>query len=359
MDDRLKRHLAQQENGGPEGGNNLENSSNINENDPVKFCWVCSIDVHESSMHCKFCNKCVVSFDHHCHWLNTCVGKANYDYFFYTVGSTLSMVIVRGLVLLGLVISFFIQYAKEMNNGGSAGLTLERSNNWFGLDAGLAVGLVNSVFLVIDLACVILLAQLFLFHIRLRHEGITTYTYIVRDGQRKRDMGRDKMELSRRRVSALQKAEREGDLITKWRLQAAGCPHVGEVICHPCDPLRLEKKEGDQQMQQSQQTPSEGANKERNGVHIVINDSGHSSSSDEAESSMDTGNREIKARPIKAETGEVQSESDDANSMGVSPLHAAMEERKRKQNENRGVDSDLLENSSRSVGEKKVKFLPT
>merc|ERR1719296_127712 len=120
-------------------------------------------------------------------------------------------------------------------------------------------------------------------------------------------MGRVKFGLSRRRVSALQKAEREGDLITKWRLQAAGCPHVGEVICHPCDPLRLEKKEGDQQMQQSQQTPSEGANKERNGVHIVINDSGHSSSSDEAESSMDTGNREIKARPIKAETGEVQS----------------------------------------------------
>ena len=171
MDDRLKCHLARQENGDSEGGN-TENP-NINEDDLIKFCWVCGIDVHESSMHCKFCNKCVANFDHHCHWLNTCVGKANYDYFFYTVGSTLSMVVVRGGVLAGLAITFFIQYAQEMNTGKPGGSILERSNNWFGADAGLAVGLVNAVFVVIDGVCIALLAQLFLFHIKLRNEGIT------------------------------------------------------------------------------------------------------------------------------------------------------------------------------------------
>ena len=102
----------------------------------------------------------------------TCVGKANYNYFYWAVGSTLSLVFVRGGVLAGLVISFFIQYAREMN-GGQGGTTLERSNNWLGADAGLAVASVNCVFLAVDMVCIVLLMQLFSFHIRLRREGIT------------------------------------------------------------------------------------------------------------------------------------------------------------------------------------------
>lgn len=180
IDGRLKCHLATQI-GDAEGGNNDsggENRQNNNneEDDVTKFCWVCGIDVHESSMHCKFCNKCVENFDHHCHWLNTCVGKANYNYFFWAVGSTLSMVIVRGGILAGLVVSFFIQYAQNMSGDGSVGGTLERSNSWFGAETGLAVALVNAVFLVVDMACVVLLVQLFSFHIKLRHEDITVST---------------------------------------------------------------------------------------------------------------------------------------------------------------------------------------
>ena len=180
MDERLCRHLAEEEtNGGEEantannGGTTNNNNSGISENDTTKFCWVCGIDVHETSMHCKFCNKCVANFDHHCHWLNTCVGKANYNQFFWAVGSTLAMVFVRGSVLAGLVISFFMQYANEMKNEGSGGIIYERMNNWFGANVGLAVALVNAVFLVVDTACIVLLLQLFSFHIKLRREGIT------------------------------------------------------------------------------------------------------------------------------------------------------------------------------------------
>jgi hypothetical protein len=41
--------------------------------DEMKQCWICDVQVHEQSMHCKYCNKCVGHFDHHC--MCTCVKK--------------------------------------------------------------------------------------------------------------------------------------------------------------------------------------------------------------------------------------------------------------------------------------------
>ena len=186
IDDRLKYHLKQQQQqqqlhgiNDTDNNNNTHDNTTIEDNNIIKFCWVCGIDVHESSMHCKFCNKCVHNFDHHCHWLNTCVGKANYSYFFWAVGSTLSLVTVRGCVLAGLVITFFVQYAQEEMNDAPVGTIVERFNNWFGADAGMIVAIVNTVFAVVDFVCVVLLLQLFLFHIRLRREGITvSYSYM-------------------------------------------------------------------------------------------------------------------------------------------------------------------------------------
>ena len=36
------------------------------EDDSMKQCWICDVQVVDSSMHCKYCNKCVGKFDHHC-----------------------------------------------------------------------------------------------------------------------------------------------------------------------------------------------------------------------------------------------------------------------------------------------------
>ena len=181
IDDRLRRHLSRKNGGAEQDGDDESRPVERRENDRTsKYCWICETDVHESSLHCKFCNKCVERFDHHCHWLNTCVGKANYMYFFRTLGSVLSMVFVRGSVLAGLVISFFVQYAREMSVSGSGGATFDRSNEWFGADAGLAVAIVNAVFLAVDGTCIVLLLQLFALHVKLRHDGMTvSYTFVL------------------------------------------------------------------------------------------------------------------------------------------------------------------------------------
>ena len=261
VDDRLRRHLENQAreaanapqgnhvNAAVGGGDGHTNGEVGADDDPTKFCWICTVDVHELSMHCKFCDKCVGKFDHHCQWLNTCVGKANYNYFFKTVASTLALVVVRGGILAGLVVSFFVQYAQDRNGDKLGGGTLERANDWFGAETGIAVMAVNLFFFAVDMACASLVGQLCLFHIRLQREGITTYAYIVRDGQRKREAARKKMELERRRISAVLEAKRDGRWIKRWRLSAAGYPHVGEVVCRPCDPLRFEEKNGGQQLQ--------------------------------------------------------------------------------------------------------------
>lgn len=182
MDERLRRHLARQQQNNKEQTKDAEDGDADNDcrpndsgEDSVKFCWVCSIHVHQSSMHCKFCNKCVKKFDHHCHWLNTCVGEANYNNFFRAVGSTLSMEIARGGVLAGLVISFFVQYLSPPREANE---TTRYDDNWLGV-SGLVITSVNVVFLAVDIVCIVMLLQLFAFHIRLRHEGITVSAFHI------------------------------------------------------------------------------------------------------------------------------------------------------------------------------------
>lgn len=158
------------------------------------------------------------------------------------MGWTLLLVVVRAAVLLGLIIAYFVQYAD--GDDVDVGTVEERANRWFDTDAGLAVAIVDILFLTVDLICTSLLLQLFLFHIQLRKENITTYAYIVRDGQRKREAATKKMELERRRITAVRDAEREGNLMRKWRLQLGGVPFVGERVCWCCDPLRSESSDG-------------------------------------------------------------------------------------------------------------------
>jgi hypothetical protein len=218
MDDRLFPQLLHCPS--PRKSAEPERTNGLNP-DHTKYCWVCEAQVHVLSMHCKYCDKCVGTFDHHCLWLNTCVGAANYKYFFRTVWVTLLLSILHFGSLCVVVILFFL------NIWG----VKERAKDWFHLNQPAAVIGVNIAFLPITLGAVMLLVQLWVFHIGIQWEGITTYQYIVRFNSRKRDHDRLETEINNKRALAIQRAVKDGLSLTVCQLQLG-------TLCRPCDPIR-------------------------------------------------------------------------------------------------------------------------
>jgi hypothetical protein len=50
---------------------------------PIKFCKSCQIFRPPRTVHCKFCENCVLELDHHCRWLGCCIGKRNQKFFIH------------------------------------------------------------------------------------------------------------------------------------------------------------------------------------------------------------------------------------------------------------------------------------
>ena len=130
------------------------------------------------------------------------------------------------------------------------GTTRELSEVWLGLnnDAStqsskdattLCVTIAMGAFIVMDLIALSLMIQLWHFHLRLRREKLTTYQYIVKDNQRRREARQIQEEMGRKRESAKAKAlaeKRKGDYFKlQWGgILAAKCG----LKC--CDPLNQE-----------------------------------------------------------------------------------------------------------------------
>lgn len=215
--------------GGIEAKKPHSEESGLNEvEEKTKYCWVCQTDVFENSMHCKYCNKCVGTFDHHCMWLNNCIGEANYKYFFRTV----VFLFLFSMVHAGSLIFYLSMYF----GGHEATRTL--SNNW--LNSGvpeIVVGF-NIGFLVLTFAIAVLVVQLLTFHMNLRRESITTYQYIIRDGQQKREEWHVDQKVKQKRGQVVKTLTQDGRWIQAYWLK------LGAKVCTPCDPIKpMVKKE--------------------------------------------------------------------------------------------------------------------
>ncbi|CAK8679255.1 unnamed protein product [Clavelina lepadiformis] len=135
------------------------------------YCHICEVAVGEQSKHCSVCNKCVAVFDHHCKWLNNCIGEKNYRMFLLTLLSgTLAAV---GMLVVGLYVLV----------GGVQDFSFLNQGTWWNeANTSSAVQVTFLVFIGVKvfilLVSIVLLGQLFGFHLMLVKNGLTTYEYI-------------------------------------------------------------------------------------------------------------------------------------------------------------------------------------
>lgn len=196
----------------------------------VKYCWVCQTEVHVQSMHCKYCDKCVSNFDHHCMWLNTCIGSENYATFFRTVWCLTLLTITHVIALTLYLIGYFMRI-----------WGIRERSEWIKEDCPEIIMGINLGVGVFTLLVVGMVMQLLVFHQELQRDGLTTYQFIMKDSQVKREKAIISSRVKERRQVELTKIENEGgSFFEKTSIQMGGMK-----VCRPCDPVRkgiLEEK---------------------------------------------------------------------------------------------------------------------
>lgn len=163
------------------------------EDNGILYCQRCeNMPVDKTTIHCKTCNKCVIGFDHHCYWMNKCVGTRNYGYFIMFV---ITLLIVHVIVFISDVI--MIQTIKKLHDREDTSVELKNdfdeshtvslptsnpfqlrqvvrdNTSWFWTNLMLAL-----FFALLNLAAVVVLLRVLLFHMYLWKKGITTYEQI-------------------------------------------------------------------------------------------------------------------------------------------------------------------------------------
>mmetsp|Transcript_24137 Transcript_24137/g.62173 ORF Transcript_24137/g.62173 Transcript_24137/m.62173 type:complete len:450 (+) Transcript_24137:101-1450(+) len=180
----------------------------------LNYCYICQIEVHKRSKHCKVCRKCVSVFDHHCVWLNNCIGAPNYRLFLATIWCTLVFLAVQVAGLLVVLAALLsddeavwravlwrfsarlagVEGAEDHEGPGGVSTAADGAGGARARAGGAAqdvaaapalervpyASLVGAA-LFLSMPALLLVAQLCAFHIDLQRKGITTYDYIVQE----------------------------------------------------------------------------------------------------------------------------------------------------------------------------------
>jgi hypothetical protein len=122
------------------------------------FCSICDMTVSPGTKHCKPCNKCVGHSDHHCPFLSTCIGGRNYAYFIASLLACWS-ILLSTLPIYAIIISRWYT-----------------GHSIYGIPP--IIGCVIAMVLVsVNLAAIIAISILLLFHARLWVWNMTTWEY--------------------------------------------------------------------------------------------------------------------------------------------------------------------------------------
>lgn len=142
------------------------------------------------------------------------------------------LLVVHCAVQLALILDIYLNPSE---------LTLGKSEDWLNADATLVMVIVMGIFCLSDLIALSLMIQLWMFHIKLQKEGLTTYQFIVKDNQRRREEQKKTDARERKRDSEILKAlaeKRKGDA---QKLKLGGqLRRMCGFEC--CDPLEQPKQ---------------------------------------------------------------------------------------------------------------------
>jgi DHHC palmitoyltransferase len=173
--------------------------------------------------------------------LNTCVGKKNYHHFLHTMFYIGAMLIIHSFIQVALIVDIFL-----------GGVSKDRANEWFNTNSYAVIAGIYIGFVVFDAVALSLILQLLHFHSVLRKEGLTTYKYVVRETQRRREKLNQEEARKTQRQLAMGKANDEGKVWLAARLPyGEKCP-----CCDPLPPPEEEKKEEETNGQQRQPAPT-------------------------------------------------------------------------------------------------------
>jgi DHHC palmitoyltransferase len=203
--------------------------------------------------------------------LNTCVGDKNYRDFFRVMLSIFCMLIMHLSVATYLCVDLFLK-----------GPTYDRANDVFGDDSSddvddddkdVTVYVITALLLfgmLFDVVSLILLSQLIHFHIGLQRDKISTYQYIVRDHQRRRDKTKLENELQSQRVVQLQKYRAENKHCAARQLQwGHACRKMG---CPRLDPMKLPPTSNNNNNQSPEATTTTNTGNTESKVAIILDD---------------------------------------------------------------------------------------
>lgn len=137
-----------------------------------RICRQCYIQIEDDTKHCNVCKKCVIRFDHHCIYLNTCIGKVNYRSFF---------VMISMCSLLTLFQTVMHVYLIGTHNTDP---TQQEIDDIFWRDGVLFVSL-SSVACCVSFGAFCAVFSLFLFHVNINLQGLTTYAWIIARREKK------------------------------------------------------------------------------------------------------------------------------------------------------------------------------
>jgi palmitoyltransferase len=119
----------------------------------------------------------VYNFDHHCQWLNNCVGSSNYRSFLTFLGVSILLISVHLASCIYVITLYFGSYPSFQANLTTNFNVTSNTSPFLGITWALAV---------LDLAILIFVAQLLLFHMYLVYTKQTTFQYITSKIPKKR-----------------------------------------------------------------------------------------------------------------------------------------------------------------------------